>query len=67
LPFLTATAAGWHGAVLAGRFTPLARHLPEAPSQWQQFFERAFATDARNRPASAQSLFSELDRALGKQ
>ena len=67
LPFPAATAAEWHGAVLAGRFTPLARHLPEAPGPWQQFFERAFAADPGNRPASAQSLFSELDRALGKQ
>ena len=67
LPFPAATAAEWHGAVLAGRFTPLARHLPEAPGPWQQFFERAFAADPGNRPASAQSLFSEVERALGKQ
>lgn len=64
LPFSLAAAADWQGAVLAGQFTPLARHLPEAPPLWENFFQRAFAQDQTQRPVSAARFFSELERVL---
>lgn len=64
LPFAGATVAECHSAVLAGHFTPLAAHLPEAPARWQEFFARAFALDQVKRPGSARVFFSELERAL---
>ncbi len=63
-PFPVATAAEWHGALLAGRFAPVTEHLPAAPSSWQKFFEGAFALDPSNRPDSARSFFHELERVL---
>lgn len=61
-PFAGGTGADY-SAVLMGRFTPLAAHLPEAPTRWQEFFERAFALQRERRPASASAFFSELERA----
>lgn len=63
-PFNGTTPAECHSAVLAGRFTPLAQHLPESPAPWREFFARAFALDHAQRPGSAQAFFSELERAL---
>ena len=60
-PFGTAPG-DWQSAVLAGRFTPLSAHLPEAAPGWQRFFERAFALEPQQRPASARSLLSDLER-----
>jgi serine/threonine-protein kinase len=63
-PFAGATVAECHAAVLAGRFAPLATHLPDAPARWQEFFARAFSLNPSARPKSAQALFAELERAL---
>ncbi len=63
-PFASTTPAAWQRALLAGRFTPLATHLPDAPARWQQFFARALALEASQRPPSARIFFSELERAL---
>lgn len=63
-PFAGATAAECHSALLAGRFTPLATHLPEAPAPWQGFFARALALERAGRPDSAHTFFAELERAL---
>jgi len=63
-PFVGPTVAELHSSVLAGRFIPLAAHLPDAPSRWQEFFVRALALDPKRRPNSAQAFFSELERAL---
>jgi tRNA A-37 threonylcarbamoyl transferase component Bud32 len=63
-PFAGASVAEWEAALLAGRFTPLAAHLPESPARAQEFFSRAFALDCARRPNSAQAFFSELERAL---
>jgi tRNA A-37 threonylcarbamoyl transferase component Bud32 len=60
-----ATPADWQVALLAGRFTPVARHLPEAPARWQEFFARAFALERERRPGSARVFFSALEQALG--
>jgi serine/threonine-protein kinase len=62
-PFAGGTGADY-SAVLTGRFTPLAAHLPETPTRRQEFFERAFALQPERRPASASAFFSELERAL---
>jgi tRNA A-37 threonylcarbamoyl transferase component Bud32/uncharacterized membrane protein len=59
------TPADWQVALLAGRFTPVARHLPEAPARWQEFFARAFALERERRPGSARVFFSALEQALG--
>ena len=63
-PFNVATPAEWQSAVLAGRFTPLERHLPEASARWKGFFTRAFAPDKVERPSSARALFAELEKAF---
>lgn len=64
-PFASgAASADWQVALLAGRFTPVARHLPEAPARWQEFFARAFALEPERRPGSARVFFSGLEKAL---
>lgn len=63
-PFAGATAAECHSAVLMGRFTPLAVHLPESPACWQAFFARAFSLNLRDRPTSAQMFFAQLESSL---
>ena len=50
--------------MLAGHFSPVAVHLPEASMRCQQFFIRAFASKPTGRPASARMLYTELERAL---
>jgi eukaryotic-like serine/threonine-protein kinase len=56
--------AGSGVAALSGSFVPVNQHLPEAPERWQQFFNRGFALDEGQRPATARVFFSELERAL---
>lgn len=63
-PFARVTAAECHAAVLTGCFSPVATHLPDAPTRWQEFFARAFSLNLPTRPASAQMFFAELERAL---
>jgi len=63
-PFAGSASAPVHAALLEGRFTPVSAHLPDAPSTWQEFFERAFALESQRRPSSAPMLLSELERAL---
>ncbi len=63
-PFAGATAAEWRSSVLAGRFAPLIRHVPEAPARWEEFFARTFAIDRASRPSSARAFFSELEQTL---
>ncbi len=64
-PFAGATAAECTNAILTGRFTSLAAHLPETSPHLQEFFARAFALNSKVRPASARAFYSELERALG--
>ena len=63
-PFEAATRQEWHVAVLAGRFTPLSRHVQAAPAAWQEFFARALAVDPRDRPRAAEEFLAELEKAL---
>ncbi len=62
-PFAGGTGADY-GAVLMGRFTPLTTYLERSPIRWQEFFERVLNVDPERRPNSAQTFFSELERAL---
>jgi tRNA A-37 threonylcarbamoyl transferase component Bud32 len=62
LPFLG--TSDWQSAVISGRFTPLSVHLPEAPARWKSFFDRCFSIDRRRRPASAEELLEQLERAV---
>jgi hypothetical protein len=56
----------WHAAVMTGRFTPLSRHLPSPPAEWDEFFGRALALDPGQRPATATEFLSELEKALAE-
>ena len=62
-PFAGA-GAEWQGALLAGRFTPIAQHLPEAPPRWQEFFARALALEPAPRPNSAREFLAEFEQAF---
>jgi len=53
-----------HYAIVSGRFTPLSTHLPEAPAEWQQFFERALNPQSSARPQSAKEFVSTLRKAF---
>jgi tRNA A-37 threonylcarbamoyl transferase component Bud32/membrane-associated protease RseP (regulator of RpoE activity) len=63
-PFQATTAAEYHSAILSGRVTPIPTHVPDSPQSWQEFFARALALDPAARPASAQELLVEMERAL---
>lgn len=63
-PFAGPGSAEWQGALLAGRFTPLAQHLPEAPPRWQEFFARALAPERARRSDSARRFLADLEAAL---
>jgi tRNA A-37 threonylcarbamoyl transferase component Bud32 len=63
-PFDGTPSAEWSRAVLAGRFTPVAAYLPEAPLRWQEFFERTFAPEPARRPVSAEMFLAEFQSAL---
>ena len=63
-PFAGATIDETHQAILGARSTPVATHLPDAPSGAQAFFARAFASDPAERPPSARTLLEDLERAL---
>ena len=62
--FAGASSAEWQGALLAGRFTPLAQHLPEAPPRWQEFFARALALEPAPRPNSAREFLAAFEQAF---
>ncbi len=63
-PFPATSVGQLHYAIVQGRFTPLATHLPEAPAEWQQFFGRALSPQTAERPQSAEDFFSALRKAF---
>jgi tRNA A-37 threonylcarbamoyl transferase component Bud32 len=65
LPFAGTSGAAYQHAVLTGRFTPVADHVPAAPATLQLFFQRALSLDASVRPRPAPRLAEEFERALG--
>jgi serine/threonine-protein kinase len=63
LPFPTHSQSDWRHAVLAGRFTPLSEHLPDASPRLQMFFADSFAFDRTRRAQSAAELYQRLEDA----
>ena len=50
-PFPAGSVGQTHYAIVSGGFTPLSTHLPDAPAEWQQFFERALSHQNRGSTA----------------
>jgi tRNA A-37 threonylcarbamoyl transferase component Bud32 len=59
-PFPATSVGQMHHSIVNGRFTPLSTHLPDAPAEWQQFFERALDPKTAVRPQSAKEFVSAL-------
>jgi tRNA A-37 threonylcarbamoyl transferase component Bud32 len=59
-PFPASSISQMYYSIANGRFTPLSAQLPEAPAEWQQFFERALNPKAGPRPQSAKEFVSAL-------
>lgn len=63
-PFPATSVGQMHHSIVDGRFTPLSSHLPDAPAEWQQFFERALSSKTTVRPQSAREFVSALGKAF---
>lgn len=64
-PFPATSVGQMHYSIVNGRFTPLSAHLPDAPADWQQFFEQALNAKSAVRPQSAKEFISTLGKAFG--
>ena len=64
-PFPATSVGQMQYAIVNGRFTPLSTPLPDAPAEWQQFFERAFSSKTAVRPQSVKEFVSALGKAFG--
>jgi tRNA A-37 threonylcarbamoyl transferase component Bud32 len=60
-PFPATSVGQMHHAIVSGRFTAVSAHLPDAPAEWQQFFERALSPKTAARPQSAKEFISSLE------
>jgi tRNA A-37 threonylcarbamoyl transferase component Bud32 len=63
-PFPATSLGQMHHSIVYGRFTPLSTLLPDAPAEWQQFFERALNPKTAARPQSAKEFVSALSDAF---
>ena len=63
-PFPATSLGQMQYSIVNGRFTPLPTHLPDAPAEWQQFFERALNPKTALRPQSAKEFVSTLGKAF---
>lgn len=63
-PFPATSVGQMHYAIVSGRYTPLSSHLPDAPAEWQQFFDWALNPKTAVRPQSAKEFFSALEKAF---
>lgn len=63
-PFAGESSVELLRAIVAGRAIPVAVALPDAPTGWQRFFDRALACDAALRPRSPATFLVELQSAL---
>jgi len=63
-PFPATSVGQMHHSIVQGRFTPLSTHLPDAPAEWQQFFERALSPQTTARPQSVAEFVSILGKAF---
>ena len=64
-PFPASSVGQMHHSIINGRFTPLSTHLPDAPAEWQQFFERALSPKTTVRSQSAKEFVSDLRKTFG--
>jgi tRNA A-37 threonylcarbamoyl transferase component Bud32 len=60
LPFPVPSREVWRQSVLAGRFTPVTRHVAGLPARCDEVFARAFAMDRRGRHPSGPDLVTDL-------
>jgi tRNA A-37 threonylcarbamoyl transferase component Bud32 len=63
-PFPATSVGQMHHSIVSSRFTPLSTHLPDAPAEWPQFFERALSPKTAARPQSAKEFVSTLGKAF---
>jgi eukaryotic-like serine/threonine-protein kinase len=63
-PFPATSVGQMHHSIVNGRFTPVCTHLPDAPTEWQQFFEQALSPKTAVRPQSAREFVSTLGKAF---
>jgi eukaryotic-like serine/threonine-protein kinase len=63
-PFPATSVGQMHHSIVNGRFNPLSTHLPDAPAEWQQFFDRALNAKTAVRPQSAKEFFFTLEKAF---
>src|SRR5580700_978610 len=63
-PFPATSVGQMHHSIISGRFTPLSTHLPDAPAEWQRFFERALSPKTAVRPQSAKEFVATLGTAF---
>jgi hypothetical protein len=54
-----------HYSIISGRLAPLATVLPDAPAEWEQFFDRALNPKTALRPQSAKEFVSTLAKSFG--
>jgi hypothetical protein len=59
-PFPLASPDQWREAVQTGCPTPVRAHWPDGPSEADDLFRRAFATNPSDRPSSVQQLFDAI-------
>ena len=64
-PFAATSVSQMYYSIVNGQFTPLSSHLPDAPAEWQQFFERALSPKTAIRPQSAKTFVSTLGKTFG--
>lgn len=65
-PYADGTLAEFYRDVVAGHFTPVNTHVPEAPARWQKFFEHTLAPEPGHRPRSASLFVAEFESALAQ-
>jgi tRNA A-37 threonylcarbamoyl transferase component Bud32 len=63
-PFPATSVGQMHHSIISGRFTPLSTHLPDAPAEWQRFFEGALSPKTAIRPQSAREFIFTLRKAF---
>ncbi|HTY61758.1 MAG TPA: protein kinase [Acidobacteriota bacterium] len=63
-PFAGSTLLDLQNAIVAGRLIPLRSHLPDAPQNWQRFFDQALSTRIELRPNSAFQLYSSFKQSI---
>ncbi len=63
-PFPATSVGQMHYSIVHGSFTTISTHLPDAPAEWQQFFERALNPKTDLRPQSAEEFLSTFRKAF---